>query len=236
MIATSLAAVASRQLLSDACLSTFPTIDTTGCDEDDFISKLKESTLDESCGTDNEAIVTALLQTIEGSDDEDFQTKVCNPAKENISDEMKTSFYTINDEESSPAWYKRFYDGDTYLNEHVDDDAGLRVKVEGSYIQTFRDTAGSTLVSFPNELANFNNCAIEAAMCCWVQDRQANDNNGGCADNTYAANCKNQNPGDNTDVCKFHQSRMDTTSVAAPSVSCHTVHSQTLVTMTKKCP
>jgi hypothetical protein len=65
-----------------------------------------------------------------------------------------------------PTWYKSFYDVDTYLNKHVDDDAGLHVKIEGSFIQTFWDKAGSTVVSFPNKLANFNSCTIEAAMCC----------------------------------------------------------------------
>ena len=149
-----------------------------------------------------------------------------------MSNEMKTSFYIINDEEYSPTWYKSFYDSNTYLNEHVDDDAGLRVKIEGSYIQPFRDKAGSTVVSFPDELANFNSYAIEAAMCCWIQDRQANDNNCGCADNTYAANCQNKNPGDNTDVCKPNQSSVDTSSCRFVGVL-PTFCSQTIVTITK---
>jgi len=40
-------------------------------------------------------------------------------------------------------------------------------------------------------------------MCCFVADRQANDNNGNCAD----GNCDNADPGDNTDLCLVDMSR-----------------------------
>jgi len=40
-------------------------------------------------------------------------------------------------------------------------------------------------------------CASQTAMCCWHRDRQYFDDNGNC----NSADCANQNPGDNTDLC-----------------------------------
>ena len=45
---------------------------------------------------------------------------------------------------------------------------------------------------------NFANCPLRAAMCCFVSDRQANDNNGNCAE-PYDDNCVNADPADNTE-------------------------------------
>lgn len=53
---------------------------------------------------------------------------------------------------------------------------------------------------------NFADCPVRAAMCCWVADRQANDNNGNCA-TPYDANCVDADPGDNTDICYVDMSR-----------------------------
>jgi len=206
LISTSGAAVAtSSQLSITDCLNALPPITTSGCEEVSFkaalTTALTAATTSPYCASStSDAVLAALLGTIT-SVTGDFQTKVCNPARATARDNKSSDFYKINPAATSPTWYKRFFDGDTFLNEHVDDDEGLRGKTEGAFIGSFRDTASSTIVTFPEEIQNFKSCAIEAAMCCWVQDRQANDNNGGCADNTYAANCTNKNPGDNTDVC-----------------------------------
>ena len=45
---------------------------------------------------------------------------------------------------------------------------------------------------------NFASCPLRAAMCCIVSDRQANDNNGNCAE-PYDDNCVNADPADNTE-------------------------------------
>jgi hypothetical protein len=37
-------------------------------------------------------------------------------------------------------------------------------------------------------------------MCCWTQDRQANDGNGNC-EKPYDVNCLDADPADNTDLC-----------------------------------
>jgi len=48
-------------------------------------------------------------------------------------------------------------------------------------------------------------------MCCWTQDRQANDGNGDC-DTPYDTNCVDADPADNTDLCYVDMSRAQTSS------------------------
>lgn len=58
----------------------------------------------------------------------------------------------------------------------------------------------------PTSMSNFDNCQLQAAMCCWVSDRQANDNNGNCA-TPYDERCTDADPGDNTDLCAVDMAR-----------------------------
>ena len=58
----------------------------------------------------------------------------------------------------------------------------------------------------PTSMSNFDNCKLQSAMCCWVSDRQANDNNGNCA-TPYDERCTDADPGDNTDLCAVDMSR-----------------------------
>jgi len=57
-------------------------------------------------------------------------------------------------------------------------------------------------VSWPDSLTNFeaSTCTSNAAMCCWPEDRQANDGNGNCA-TPYDLNCVDKDPADNTNLC-----------------------------------
>lgn len=43
-------------------------------------------------------------------------------------------------------------------------------------------------------------------MCCWVQDRQAGDDNGNCEE-PYDENCVNEDPMDNVDICAVDMGR-----------------------------
>lgn len=58
----------------------------------------------------------------------------------------------------------------------------------------------------PTSLTNFEDCQLQSAMCCFVSDRQANDNNGNCA-TPYDQRCLDADPGDNTDLCAVDMSR-----------------------------
>ncbi len=92
-----------------------------------------------------------------------------------------------------------FFDGGTPLNaeyepvEIIDSQGGARIQ------QLYDDVAQQQLISSPDYLRdNFaDGCEAQAIMCCWVQDRQANDNNGNCNEN----DCYDKDPADNTDVC-----------------------------------
>ena len=66
-------------------------------------------------------------------------------------------------------------------------------------------------LEFPSHLPNFESCELRSAMCCWVQDRQAGDNNGNCK-TPYDENCIDKDPADNTDLCAvdFERSGSDT--------------------------
>jgi len=67
-------------------------------------------------------------------------------------------------------------------------------------------------LEWPETMSNFENCQYQSAMCCWVSDRQANDNNGNCA-TPYDENCLDADPGDNTDLCAVDMSRSTKDSV-----------------------
>ena len=100
--------------------------------------------------------------------------------------------------------------GGTYLNEarETDDENGLRMdqswamprsRINSAYYGAARY---NTRINFPEaeSMSNFENCETRAAMCCWTQDRQADDDNGNCAQ-PYDEDCVDADPADNTDVC-----------------------------------
>jgi hypothetical protein len=66
----------------------------------------------------------------------------------------------------------------------------------------------------PTSIKNFENCELQSVMCCWVSDRQANDNNGNCG-TPYDEKCKDADPADNTDLCAvdFGRSKKDSSHV-----------------------
>lgn len=117
-------------------------------------------------------------------------------------------------------WDKEYFDGGTAWNEHREylDESGIvedkskLATYPGTHIKDIRDNvANSRVITFPDYIDNFENCELRAAMCCFVQDRQANDNNGNCA-KPYDTNCADADPGDNTDVCYVDMARAPTSS------------------------
>jgi len=101
-----------------------------------------------------------------------------------------------------------YYNGGTYWNEEVQtkletgDNTNV-LKDDASQVKEFYDSLGQTThMEWPGDLTNFelDKCEINAAMCCWPQDRQANDNNGNC-DTPYDEQCYDNDPADNTDLC-----------------------------------
>jgi hypothetical protein len=110
------------------------------------------------------------------------------------------TFEAITNEDH--IWNKAYYDGGAAWNderETVTVDGIIQDRLAtypGTRIaQIHEDIAKSKGIEWPDRIDNFENCEIGAAMCCFVQDRQANDgdNNGNCA-TLYDENCIDANP------------------------------------------
>jgi hypothetical protein len=100
---------------------------------------------------------------------------------------------------------EEFFNGGTFLNlERETIVNGQHTQVlqnDGEFIHDFyHDKSENHHVTFPDNLPNFINCAVNSALCCWVGDRQANDGNGNCEE-PYDTNCVNSVPDANTDLC-----------------------------------
>ena len=110
---------------------------------------------------------------------------------------------------------KEYFDGGTYMNEDrqtkleygQNSPPSKVLKDDLKFINNmYNNIAQERGMEFPDDMTNFENCEIGAAMCCWIQDRQANDNNGGCA-TPYDENCVDEDPADNTDICYVDMER-----------------------------
>ena len=106
-------------------------------------------------------------------------------------------FYNITSE--GFQFDNNFFDGGTALNAEYEPVKIIDSQGGGEIQNIFDTVAQSELISSPDYLGdNFiDGCEAQAIMCCWVQDRQANDNNGNCNNN----DCFDKDPADNTDVC-----------------------------------
>lgn len=105
---------------------------------------------------------------------------------------------------------ENFFNGGTYWNENTGD-----VVDEAPIIsEIFEDTAQSATIRYPRNLETFANCELGAAVCLWVRDRQADDDNGNCA-RPLRRNCVDADPADNTDLCYADASRLPSASHVA---------------------
>jgi len=118
-----------------------------------------------------------------------------------------------------PIWDKEYYDGNTHWNEEhqteldklIQDEPANHFRREAPHIrEIFEAEAQGQAFGYPS-MDNFENCQLQSIMCCWVSDRQANDNNGNCA-TPYDENCLDADPGDNTDLCAVDMARSTSSS------------------------
>ena len=128
-----------------------------------------------------------------------------------------------------------FYDGKTPLNTDTDEN-NAKMKQLAARIDWIHDEiAQKQRIRWPG-IKNFNedyleysenqneydpkpsNCELNAMMCCWTRDRQANDNNGNCAQ-PYDENCVDADPADNTDICYHDASRAPESAHTASGIS-----------------
>jgi len=113
------------------------------------------------------------------------------------------------------SFEKLYFDGKSIWNEQVETNYGpsgtgvasYNLQIDAASVSNFFNTIAKTeQVEFPSTLTNFQNCTSNVAYCCFVTDRQANDNNGNCQ-SPYDSQCVDKDPGDNTDLCYVDHSR-----------------------------
>lgn len=110
---------------------------------------------------------------------------------------------------------KEYYDGNSFWNEEyqtnydtlIPDEPSNVLRRDAERVDDLYETVAERVpFEWPNHIDNFENCEIRAAMCCWVSDRQAGDNNGNC-ETPYDQNCLDADPADNTELCAVDMSR-----------------------------
>lgn len=113
-------------------------------------------------------------------------------------------------ERDGAKFVERYFNGGTHWNEETetllypsDGETPEQVlRTDAARVKGYYESAQDEPFVWPDELPQFDleKCKLKSAMCCWPQDRQANDNNGNCA-KPYDTNCVDRDPGDNTDLC-----------------------------------
>jgi hypothetical protein len=75
------------------------------------------------------------------------------------------------------------------------------IKQDAYKVNEYKIIAEKAIFKMP-DLPQFDPsvCTSHAAQCCWVRDRQANDNNGNCR-TPYDSDCVDKDVADNTDLC-----------------------------------
>jgi len=110
---------------------------------------------------------------------------------------------------------KEYFDGNTFWNEEyqtnydtlIPGEPANKLRRDAERVDDlYRTVASRVPFEWPSHIDNFDNCEMRAAMCCWVSDRQANDNNGNCA-TPYDENCVDADPADNTELCAVDMAR-----------------------------
>jgi len=191
----------------DPCLQTF-NVSSDSCSYEGLIASLQSALTDASCTHDASTELALLFGTTDESEIKGVIARSCAAGY--------VPFSEVTNE--GGVFDKEYFDGGTYYNEQresinpygitsneLDADPGSRIK------NIFRNVAQTNGLTFPEYITNFENCEYNTAMCCFVQDLQAGDNNGNCA-TPYDDNCVDANPADNTDICYVDMERSSTSS------------------------
>merc|ERR1712071_480991 len=157
-----------------------------------LIASLK-TTFDSECQNSENSFEIDIFQFFDGDISGEIG-KLCGSAYLSMSFED----ITLEEEES----ITEYFEGGTKWNYEVDN-KGEDLNVSASRVKyAYDNLAEKYQISFPDS-HQFNNCELRSAMCCFVADRQANDNNGNCADN----DCDDADPADNTDLCLVNMAK-----------------------------
>jgi hypothetical protein len=197
-----------------------------GCDDvseitaAEFVEELNEILDEEDC---DHGAMEELKLVFDGASASEVvnQIKANCEVKSGLSTDNPFPFTMIDDDNNNFVWLKSFFDGGSPWNDErqtVNQDGETVYELEdypGSVIATvFEEIAMRRVMTFPTEISNFEDCEIRAAMCCWVQDRQADDDNGNC-EKPYNEECVDADPADNTDICLVEMGRAPASSRVA---------------------
>lgn len=151
-------------------------------------------------------------------------TQLCRAAMDNVATDANSvvqwNLETNKVTNKGHQFDKEYYDGNTYWNEEyqtqldriVPDLDANKLERDAEVVDDLYETVAERIpMEWPSHIENFEDCKIRAAMCCWVSDRQAGDNNGNC-NTPYDTNCVDADPGDNTDLCAVDMARSGTDS------------------------
>jgi hypothetical protein len=203
-----------RKLIS--CLSSLE-VSSTACSYDSLVAAINADTGSVDCPTAADELIMLL-----GVDDDDAARttieEVCASA-EDAEEANAMSFEDILSEGNQ--FQKEFFDGNKWPNDQrqTKDNHGVvkNVLEHEAYriLETYEGAAQKKIIAWPGSLPNFQyvdpatdeiqGCALTAAMCCWIQDRQV-DGAGDC-DAEHDENCVDADPEGNTDVCYVDMSR-----------------------------
>jgi hypothetical protein len=181
---------------AEVCLSDW-SFEVQGCNYQELLERLN----DELAGTDCSHNAATELRTALGVDSEE-------EAISRMEEECAKGYFPWDQvSKKGLVFDKEVMDGGTYYNEEREsldeygnyqhrlaEDPGARIN------EIYDNIAQDEGIEFPDYLTNFENCELRAVMCCFVQDRQANDNNGNC-ETPYDEQCVDADPADNTDIC-----------------------------------
>jgi hypothetical protein len=171
------------------------------------------STRSSSCGVTADALMFNLLGVSSVAEAETKVKDLCREAFANTDETFAFADIT----KKGTQFDNEYFSGGTYFNYEIQtDDGENELKKDAARIgRVYTDQAQSKVIDLPYYLNSFDpdqdECDINAAFCCWVQDRQAGDNNGNC-NTPYESQCIDKDPGDNTNFCYTDHSRSSPTS------------------------
>uniref|UniRef100_A0A7S1ZGD6 Uncharacterized protein n=1 Tax=Trieres chinensis TaxID=1514140 RepID=A0A7S1ZGD6_TRICV len=171
----------------------------------DKIFSIKSS----SCtAADADSLIIDLVGAASREEAEAIVTGLCEDAYANSNETFAFSEITRKGNEFD----NEYYSGGTYWNYEIQTDSGKNIlKNDASRVRRiYNYEAQHKMIDLPTYLESFdpegNDCDHNAAFCCWVQDRQAGDNNGNC-NTPYDSQCIDKDPGDNANFCYTDHSR-----------------------------
>jgi len=193
------------------------------CDFDAFVERISLKTEENSRCVNTGKAEAMLLVGYAHPDKEPLARlrfkKICEKAMD-VSEPSKSVAWDLVSNKG-PNFDKHYYDGKTFWNEEyetkydsiVPNEPSNRLSRDAERVGDLYETVAERLAfQWPDEIDNFKECEVRAAMCCWVSDRQAGDNNGNC-NTPYDERCTNADPGDNTEICAVDMARSGNSSI-----------------------